>query len=112
MEETYRALGWWNSEEDHCAWTFEVPVGSGGEYRVTLEYSCADDAAGNTVVVEAGGQALTGTVASSGGWERFRGWNLGTVRLGEGRGELLVRSSGPIRGALFDLGGIRLVPVR
>jgi putative membrane-bound dehydrogenase-like protein len=112
MEETYRALGWWNSQEDHCAWTFEVPVGSGGEYRVTLEYSCADNAAGNTVVVEAGGQSLTGTVASSGGWERFRGWNLGTVKLAEGRGELLVRSSGPIKGALFDLGGIRLVPVR
>ena len=60
MEETYRALGWWNSQEDHCAWTFEVPVGSGGEYRVTLEYSCADNAAGNTVVVEAGGQSFDG----------------------------------------------------
>jgi hypothetical protein len=37
---------------------------------------------------------------------------LGTIKLAEGRGELLVRSSGPIKGALFDLGGIRLVPVR
>src|SRR5204862_357353 len=21
MEETFRALGWWNSQEDHCAWS-------------------------------------------------------------------------------------------
>jgi putative heme-binding domain-containing protein len=112
MEETWRALGWWNSQEDHCAWTFDVPQGASGSYRVTLEYSCADDAAGNTVVVESNGQTLTGTVASSGGWEKFRGWNIGMLQLAEGRGELLVRSSGPIKGALFDLGGVRLVPVR
>ncbi len=112
MEETYRALGWWNSQEDHCAWTFDVPPGRGGEYRVTLEYSCADNSAGNTVVVEAGGEALTGKVPGTGGWDKYRGWNLGTLKLNEGRNELLVRSSGPIHRALFDLGGIRLVPAR
>lgn len=112
MEETFRALGWWNSQEDHCAWSFDVPAGGAGSYRVTLEYSCDNASAGNTVVVEANGQSLTGTVASSGGWDKYRGWNLGTLKLEEGRGELLVRSSGPIKGALFDLGGIRLVPVK
>jgi hypothetical protein len=112
MEETYRALGWWNSQEDHCVWSFDVPPGKGGNYRVTLEYSCADNAAGNTVVLEANGQSLSGTVASSGGWDKFRGWNIGTLTLAEGRNELLVRSSGPIKRALFDLGGIRLVPTR
>jgi putative heme-binding domain-containing protein len=112
MEETFRALGWWESQDDHCAWSFDVPAGAGGDYRVTLEYSCADNSAGNTVVVEAAGQSLTGQVASSGGWDRFRGMNLGTLKLAEGRGELVVRSSGPIKRALFDLGGIRLVPVR
>jgi putative membrane-bound dehydrogenase-like protein len=112
MEETYRALGWWNSQEDHCIWSFEVPTGAAGDYRVTLEYSCADNSAGNTVVVEAGGESLSGKVASSGGWDKYRGWNLGTIKLPEGRNELLVRSSGPINRALFDLGGIRLVPVK
>jgi putative membrane-bound dehydrogenase-like protein len=112
MEETYRALGWWNSQEDHCIWSFEVPAGGAGDYRVTLEYSCADNSAGNTVVVEAGGESLSGKVASSGGWDKYRGWNLGNLKLAEGRNELLVRSSGPINRALFDLGGIRLVPVK
>jgi hypothetical protein len=112
MEEKYRALGWWNSTEDYCAWSFDVPPGGAGDYRVTLEYSCADNSAGNTAVVEANGQSLSGTVAGSGGWDKYRGWNLGTLRLAEGRGEIVVRSSGPIKEALFDLGGIRLVPVR
>jgi putative membrane-bound dehydrogenase-like protein len=112
MEETWRALGWWNSQEDHCAWSFIVPPGAAGDYRVTLEYSCADNSAGNTVVVEANGNALIGKVASSGGWDKYRGWNLGNLKLTEGQNELTVRSSGPIREALFDLGGIRLVPAR
>jgi len=112
MEEQYRALGWWNSPEDYCAWSFDVPPGSGGDYRVTLEYSCADDSAGNTAVVEANGQSLSGKVAGSGGWDKYRGWNIGTLKLAEGRGEIVVRSSGPIHNALFDLGGIRMVPVK
>lgn len=112
MEEKWRALGWWNSQDDHCAWSFDVPPGAAGDYRVTLEYSCADNSAGNTVVVEANGNALTGKVAGSGGWEKYRGWNLGNLKLTEGRNELTVRSSGPIQEALFDLGGIRLAPIK
>ena len=50
--------------------SFEVPAGGAGDYRVMLEYSCADNSAGNTAVVEANGQSLTGKVASSGGWGR------------------------------------------
>ena len=34
------------------------------------------------------------------------------LKLAEGRNELVVRSSGPIKNALFDLGGMRLVPVK
>jgi putative heme-binding domain-containing protein len=112
MEEQFHALGWWNSTDDYCAWSFDVPPGAGGDYRVTLEYSCADDSAGNTAVVEANGQSLTGKVVGSGGWEKYRGWNIGTLKLAEGRGEIVVRSSGPIKNALFDLGGMRLAPVR
>jgi putative heme-binding domain-containing protein len=112
MEEQFHALGWWNSTDDYCAWSFDVPPGGAGDYRVTMEYSCADDSAGNTVVVEANGQSLTGKVAGSGGWEKYRGWNIGALKLAEGRNELVVRSSGPIKNALFDLGGMRLVPVK
>jgi hypothetical protein len=112
MEETYKALGWWNSQDDYCAWSFDVPAGGAGEYRVTLEYSCDDKSAGNTAVVEAAGQSLSGQVLSSGGWDKYRGWALGSVTLPEGRNEIVVRSSGPLKRALFDLGGVKLVPAK
>jgi hypothetical protein len=112
MEETYRALGWWNSQEDHVVWSFEVPVGAEGEYRVTVDYSCADDSAGNTAIVEVAGQTFSGKVEGTGGWDAFRGWNVTTVKLAAGTGELMVRSDGPIKRALFDVRSVRLVPVR
>lgn len=112
LEEKYRNLGWWSSPEDHAIWTFEVPPGGAGTYRVTLDYACADSAAGNLVLVEVAGQTLSAVVPSTGSWDEFRGLNLGTVQLAAGRGELLVRSGGPIKEALLDLRSVRLVPVR
>jgi len=112
LEEKYRNLGWWSSLEDHAAWSFEVPEGAGGDYRLTLDYSCADNAAGNTAVVEVAGQSLSTKVAGTGSWDDFRGVNLGTVNLPAGTSELLIRSDGPIKGALFDLRGVRLVPMK
>ena len=112
LEEKYRNLGWWSSQEDHAAWTIEIPAGADGDYRVTLDYSCADNSAGNTAVVEVAGQTLSINVAGTGSWDDFRGVAVGTVKLPAGQSELVVRSSGPIKNALFDLRGVRLVPVR
>lgn len=112
LEEKHRNLGWWSSPEDHVVWTFEVPPDGAGTYRVTLDYACAESAAGNVVLVEVGGQTLSAVVPATGSWDEFRGLNLGTVQLPAGRGELLVRSGGPIRQALLDLRSVRLTPVR
>jgi putative heme-binding domain-containing protein len=112
LEEKYRNLGWWTSPEDHAVWAFELPADGAGTYRVTLDYACAESAAGNIVLVEVAGQTLSAVVPATGSWEEFRGLNLGTVQLPAGRGELLVRSGGPIQQALLDLRSVRLTPVR
>lgn len=112
LEEKYRNLGWWQSPEDHAIWTFEVPPDGAGSYRVTLDYACANPAAGNVVVIEVAGQTLSAVVPGTGSWDEFRGWTLGTVQLAAGRGELVVRSGGPIKQALLDLRSVRLTPVR
>ena len=110
LEEKYRNLGWWSSMEDHAAWSFENPAE--GEYRVVLDYACAEEAAGNSVVVTVAGQTLGCVVESTGTWDDYRGKDLGVVKLPAGQGELLVRSDGPIKGALLDLRGVRLAPVK
>jgi hypothetical protein len=112
LEETYRNFGYWSSQEDFCAWTFEVPAGAGGEYRLSLDYACANSDAGNSVAVEVGGQKFSTKVTGTGTWDEYRGLNLGTVTLAAGQGDLVVRPDGPIKGALLDLRGVRLVPVK
>jgi putative membrane-bound dehydrogenase-like protein len=110
LEEKYRNLGYWHSIEDHAAWTFETPAE--GEYRVVLDYACESGAAGNSVRVTVAGQTLGGVVAGTGTWDDYRGKDLGTVRLPAGAGELVIQSDGPINGALLDLRGVRLSPVK
>lgn len=110
LEEKYRNLGYWSSTEDFCAWTFDVPAG--GDYRLSLDYACADSAARNSVAVQVGGQTFAAKVTGTGTWDDYRGLNLGTVTLAAGKNELLVKSDGPIKSALLDLRGVRLVPVK
>jgi putative membrane-bound dehydrogenase-like protein len=112
LEEKYRNLGWWSSLEDHAAWSFAVPASAGGEYRVTLDYACDNGAAGNTARVQISGQSLTFKVEGTGTWDEYRGKEIGKVSLAAGHGELLVQSDGQIKGALFDLRSVRLVPVK
>ncbi|MCU0879458.1 MAG: c-type cytochrome [Pirellulaceae bacterium] len=110
LEEKYRNLGYWQSIEDHAAWSFEVPAE--GTYRVVLDYACENGAAGNSVRVTVAGQTLGGIVAGTGTWDDYRGKDLGAVRLPAGLGELVIQSDGPINGALLDLRGVRLSPVK
>ncbi|MEX2175575.1 MAG: PVC-type heme-binding CxxCH protein [Pirellulaceae bacterium] len=110
LEEKYRNLGWWNSLEDHVAWSFETPAA--GEYRVVLDYACETIAAGNGARVIVAGQTLGCVVEGTGTWDDYRGKDLGVIKLPEGPGELVVRSDGPINHALFDLRGVRLAPVK
>ncbi len=110
LEEKYRNLGWWSSEEDYAAWSFDGAEDR--EYRVVLDYACDNSAAGNSVVVTVAGQTVGGIVSGTGGWDDYAGKDLGTVKLPAGPGELVIRSGGPIKGALLDLRGVRLAPVK
>jgi putative membrane-bound dehydrogenase-like protein len=109
FEDRYGNLGYWQSEADRAAWTIDVPRAA--RYRVTLDYACQDDAAGDTFVLEVAGQTLGGRVERSGDWDNYRSMSIGEVELSEGQFELQVRSGGPIRHALMDLREVRLTPV-
>ena len=108
IEEVNGSLGWWNSEDDHVVWTVEVPQES--RYTVIFEWACDDSCAGNSYVVEIGGNRLTGTVEGTGDWNNFRRAVVGTVDLKPGRYRLGIRSSGRITEALFDLKTVVLAP--
>lgn len=108
LEETYRNLGKWQSEEDRVVWSIQVP--KAGQYHVRMDYACDDTAAGNRYRVIVAGQTLGGTVRGTGGWDAYRGQTIGTVDLPAGPAEVLFRSDGRIEGFLIDLREIVLDP--
>ncbi|HEV7223783.1 MAG TPA: PVC-type heme-binding CxxCH protein [Pirellulales bacterium] len=108
FEPNYRNLGYWNSHDDHAAWTIEIE--RPGVYAVSLDYACADGTAGQTIAVEAAGGRVTGQVTGTGNWDTYRQKPLGRLELPAGKHELVVRPEGPLRGPLIDLKAVRLVP--
>ncbi|HEV3261576.1 MAG TPA: PVC-type heme-binding CxxCH protein [Gemmataceae bacterium] len=108
LEKQYGNLGYWSSEDDRAVWT--VDVVRPGRYVVWLDCACADNSAGNTFMLEAGGKQLTGKVASTGNWDTYRPAKVGTISLPAGKQQVVLRPAGKVSGALIDLRSVRLVP--
>ena len=106
----YDAIGWWTSEKDRAQWT--LVLDRPGSYRVEWEYSASPEVAGNEWQIQINGEAaLTGRVASTGSWETFTTEALSTVALSAADNQVVVRSKGPVKGALLDLKAIRFIPI-
>lgn len=110
FETTHGNLGFWHGAGDRAVWRVELTAAR--EFEVFLEWACADDVAGNAFVLEGGGEPVRGVVAATGGWDRYRTGRIGRLALPAGHTPLTLRADGELRGALFDLRAIRLVPVR
>ena len=103
-------LGWWTSAEDAASWNIEVP--RAGRYSVRLNFACDLASAGNKFELTAGASRLEGQVPASGTWYDQREQAFGEVELGAGQQTVVLRSAGPIHGALFDLRAVTLAPIR
>jgi putative heme-binding domain-containing protein len=101
-------LGYWESEDDRAIWTVEVP--KAGKYTVFLDYACPDDSAGNKFALITDSGRVTGIVAGTGGWQKYKEAKFGEIELAAGKQQLTMRSEGKIRQHLLDLRAVRLVP--
>ncbi len=108
FESQFSNIGYWHHENDSATWTFSLP--NDASYDVYLNAACAGSVAGNRFRIEGLDQPLFGTVASTGGWDRYRPTKVTNANLQAGEHTVVVRSEGEIRGALFDLKEVRLVP--
>ncbi len=90
--------------------TWEIDVRTTGDYDVVVDYTCCEADAGSVVELACNGQRLSGTVAP--GWDpplltnqdtlprppiestmkEFRPLSLGTIRLEQGRGSLVLQA--------------------
>jgi putative membrane-bound dehydrogenase-like protein len=109
FEPDFWNLGLWSGPQDHAVW--KVKLDAPAAFDVYLDYACAADSAGNKFALDGGDPVLRGTVAATGGWDKYTLVKVGTVKLPAGAGRLTLRPDGPIKGALLDLRTIYLVPV-
>jgi putative heme-binding domain-containing protein len=113
MEQLYKNLGKWQSENDKAVWNVELP--KAGRYKMLLNYACLADDAGNAWLLEAGdpkvgGSQLSGVVAATGSIDRYQEVDGGVIELPAGAVQITLRSSGPVKGNLLQLGGVLLKP--
>jgi SAM-dependent methyltransferase len=103
-------IGYWTDPEDHVSWELAVPETL--QARVEVRYACAEGCAGSRyrIGVERG-EAVEGTVHSTGSWAAFSPWlALGEIRVPRGRSRLTVRVRDMPSLALMNLQAVRLIP--
>jgi putative membrane-bound dehydrogenase-like protein len=108
FEPPFGNIGYWHAETDYIRWQLELPAAT--EFDVWLDWACANGSEGNPYALQIGSTELKGTVAVTGGWDQYRQIKAGRVALPAGRTEVLLRPAGSVRGALFDLRALLLVP--
>lgn len=102
------AFGWF-MDKDRVEWPLEIP--RDGTYEVWMEWSVADDHAGNPFALEIGEARLEGTVERTGSWETYRRAKIGQVTLAAGKQRAVFRPAGEFATALLDLREITLKPL-
>ena len=96
--------------KDRAVWSVEVP--EPGAYEVWVEWAQIDEYAGNPIAIEVEGSSnrVTGKLASTGGWGKFRKEKFGVIPLDAGQQRIVLRPDGPTAKELSDLRGLELVP--
>jgi putative membrane-bound dehydrogenase-like protein len=109
---TYEAargnLGSWHSGDDRALWSFQVATPA--TFTITLEWACADEAAGNSFELQVGSRTHRSTVGATGSWSRYQSIFVGEATLQAGTHRLEIRPGGVTRGALCDLRAVVLTP--
>lgn len=108
-ESGYRNLGFWSSGSDKAVWTLETD--QAGNYTVELEFACHVNSSGNHLVFEAGDTKLTAAVPSTGSWDHYEHWQLGTLTLPTGLHSISVYPLQAPQNCLIDLRSIKLTRI-
>jgi mono/diheme cytochrome c family protein/glucose/arabinose dehydrogenase len=99
----------WRRDQDVAEW--RVEAAPGGIYEVFVTLAADEASAGDKFVIETEGSKTSGTVRSSGGYDRFIEYSCGRLTLRAGPSRILMRPDGPLKRELADVRGLRLVPV-
>jgi putative heme-binding domain-containing protein len=108
FEPQYKNLGYWSSLDDQAVWHVTVP--KAGKYAVEFDWACDGSVAGNRWELTAGGEKLSGSVASTGNWDMYRQAQVGELPLPAGKLRIVMNATAKPQGSMIDLKAIRLKP--
>jgi alpha-L-fucosidase len=74
-------IGFWMDLETKVSWNVDMPA---GEYKVELCYAGEASSDGNQFRVVAGDQSVSGTIQSTGAWDKFTTSQVGKLRVPAG----------------------------
>lgn len=100
----------WRHEHDVAEW--QVDAGAGGRYEVWVTLAADDASAGDRFEIATESSRTSGVVRSSGGYDTFHEYAVGTIELAAGVNRLVMRPDGPLTRELADVRTLRLVPAR
>lgn len=100
----------WTIADDSAEWIIEAK--QAGDYEVLVELAADYDSAGDKYTLQTEGSQTTGTVQSTGGYEKPAPQKAGTLNLKAGINHVLMRPEGPLKRELADVRAVVLKPVR
>jgi putative heme-binding domain-containing protein len=109
LENQYKNLGYWSSDDDHAVWTIDLP--RPGRFTVELDYAVENSSAGDLLVIAVGSEELTFRVAGTATWDNYKQRRAGEVTLPAGRHRIVCKPGGKIKSALLDLRTVSLKPM-
>lgn len=104
-----RCIRYWGKTNVVATWSVAVPAR--GTYRVFATYSCDPHVAGSSYEIQIGNQKANGVVQGTERWGVFKEFDLGPVLFRKPETvEVSLRGTKVVRGTLWDLRSLRLVP--
>jgi alpha-L-fucosidase 2 len=100
-------IGHWIGADDSVLWNLKAAP---GRYKVFVRY--ATPGGGNKFIVSVGEAKVSGTVQGTGGWDKFGEFEIGTLEIKQAPLTTLEVRAENLKGALFNLAGVRLVPLK
>ena len=90
FEHARKQIGYWGNPSDYVSWDFRISEPA--EFAVSVEYSCAPDAANSAYQVLLPSVCLEAATRSSGSWDQHHVDHIGTVTIDKiGRYQIQVR---------------------
>ena len=100
-------IGYWTNAQDWVSW--DGAFQKAGTFDVEVTYACTDENAGSSFFVEVAGVQLAGKVQSTGGWDKFVSFKLGSVQVRDaGTRPVFVQARSMPNGAVMNLKTVTL----